>query len=115
MMHADTSFANDDWRSASPAFQGDAFRRNLDVVGQLKRFAAEQLGCSIAQLAVAWTLANPAVNVAIVGARHPNHIEDSLAAAELSLGQPELEEIDRIMAGSVAIGGPSPEAMPSGE
>ena len=114
-MHADASFADDDWRSASPAFQGNAFSRNLQVVDQLKRFAAEQLGCSVAQLAVAWTLANPAVNVAIVGARHPSHIEDSLAAAQLSLGEPELEQIDRIMAGAVPTGGPSPEAMPSAE
>ena len=55
------------------------------------------------------------MNVAIVGARHPNHIEDSLAAAELSLGEAELEQIDRIMADAVPIGGPSPEAMPSAE
>lgn len=114
-MRADTSFADDDWRSGSPAFQGNAFSRNLEIVDRLKRFAAEQLGCSVAQLAVAWTLANPAVNVAIVGARHPNHIEDSLAAAELSLGEADMEQIDRIMAGAVATGGPTPEEMPSTE
>jgi aryl-alcohol dehydrogenase-like predicted oxidoreductase len=114
-MRVDTSFADDDWRSGSPAFAGSAFSRNLEVVDRLKRFAAEQLGCSVAQLAVAWTLANPDVNVAIVGARHVKHIEDSLAAAELSLGEAELEQIDTIMAASVAIGGPSPEAMPSAE
>jgi aryl-alcohol dehydrogenase-like predicted oxidoreductase len=114
-MRPDTSFAGDDWRSGNPAFQGNVFSQNLEVVDQLKRFAAEQLGCSVAQLAVAWTLANPAVNVAIVGARHPNHIEDSLAAAELSLGEAELQQIDRIMAGAVPIGGPSPEGMPSAE
>ena len=114
-MQADVSFADDDWRSGSPAFQGNAFSRNLEVVDQLKRFAAEELGCWVTQLAGAWTLANPAVDVAIVGARHPNHIEDSLAAAELSLSETDLEQIDRIMAGSVPIGGPSPEAMPSAE
>jgi aryl-alcohol dehydrogenase-like predicted oxidoreductase len=114
-MHSDTSFASDDWRSGSPAFRGNAFNRNLEVVDQLRRFAADELGCSVAQLAVAWTLANPAVHVAIVGARHPNHIEDSLAAAELSLGEAELEQIDRIMADAVPVGGPSPEAMPSAE
>ncbi len=114
-MHSDTSFAGDDWRSGSPAFHGNSFKRNLEVIDRLRRFAADELGCSVAQLAVAWTLANPAVNVAIVGARHPNHIEDSLAAAGLSLGEAELEQIDRIMADAVPIGGPSPEAMPSAE
>jgi len=39
------------------------------------------------------------VNVAIVGARHPKHIEDSLAAAEVRLSQADLEQIDRIMDG----------------
>jgi len=114
-MDPGVSFADDDWRSGSPVFHGDAFQRNLEVVDRLKRFATEGLGCSVAQLAVAWTLANPAVHVAIVGARHPDHIEDSLAAARLSLGTAELEQIDRIMADSVPVGGPAPEAMPSSE
>jgi aryl-alcohol dehydrogenase-like predicted oxidoreductase len=114
-MDPGVSFADDDWRSDSPVFHGDAFRRNLEVVDRLKRFATEELGCSVAQLAVAWTLANPAVHVAIVGARHPDHIEDSLAAATLSLGTAELELIDRIMEDAVPVGGPSPEAMPSAE
>ena len=58
-MDEHTTFAPDDWRSHSPVFQGDAFRRNLDVVRELQRFAAAELGSSVAQLAVAWTLANP--------------------------------------------------------
>ena len=66
----------------------------------------------MSRLAIAWTLANPAVQVAIVGARHPGHIEDSVAAAELDLGKDDLEQIDRVMAGSAAIGGPHPEMMP---
>jgi len=36
------------WRSGNPAFQGNVFSRNLEVVDRLKRFAAEQLGCSVA-------------------------------------------------------------------
>jgi aryl-alcohol dehydrogenase-like predicted oxidoreductase len=114
-MDAATSFADNDWRSGSPVFQGSDFQRNLEVVDRLQRFAADELGCSVAQLAVAWTLANPAVDAAIVGARHPDHIEDTLAAAELSLGEADLAEIGRIMSSSVAVGGPFPEAMPSSE
>jgi aryl-alcohol dehydrogenase-like predicted oxidoreductase len=81
------------------------------VVRELERFASE-LEVSVSRLAIAWTLANPAVQVAIVGARHPDHIEDSVAAAELSLSEADLEQIDRIMAGSVAMTGPHPEMMP---
>jgi aryl-alcohol dehydrogenase-like predicted oxidoreductase len=114
-MAADASFVDDDWRSASSVFRGSDFRRNLGVVDDLQQFAVDSLGCTVAQLAIAWTLANPAVDVAIVGARHPAHIQDSLAAAELSLSDGDLEQIDRIIAGAVPVGGPSPEAMPSAE
>jgi aryl-alcohol dehydrogenase-like predicted oxidoreductase len=108
----DTKFVADDWRSGAPFFKGDAYRRNLEVVRELGRFASEQLGVSVSRLAIAWTLANPAVQVAIVGARHPGHIEDSVAAADLNLSGADLEEIDRIMADSVPLSGPSPEMMP---
>jgi aryl-alcohol dehydrogenase-like predicted oxidoreductase len=107
-MNEQTTFAADDWRSKSSVFEGEAFRRNLGGVGELERLAAE-LGTSVAQLAVAWTLANPAVHVAIVGARSPRHIEEGVAAAQLRLGEAELERIDRIMAGAAAVAGPFPE------
>jgi aryl-alcohol dehydrogenase-like predicted oxidoreductase len=53
------------------------------------------------------------VQVTIVGARHPGHIEDSVAAAELRPSEVDLERIDRIMAGPVPLSGPSPEMMPN--
>jgi aryl-alcohol dehydrogenase-like predicted oxidoreductase len=108
----DTRFAPDDWRSGAPFFKGEDYRRNLEVVRELERFASDELGASVSELAIAWTLANPAVQVAIVGARHPQHIEASVAAAEVSLSQADLEQIERIMAGSVPLSGPSPEMMP---
>ena len=111
-MNEETKFAADDWRRGAPFFKGDEFRRNLEVVGELERFASERLGASVSQLAIAWTLTNPAVQVAIVGARHPGHIKDSVAAAELSLSEADLAEIDRIMAASVPMAGPHPEMMP---
>jgi aryl-alcohol dehydrogenase-like predicted oxidoreductase len=108
-MDEHTTFAADDWRSKSSVFAGETFRRNLETVSELERFAADELGTSVAQLAVAWTLANPAVHVAIVGARSPGHIEESVAAAQLRLSEADLERIDRIMASSVAVAGPFPE------
>jgi aryl-alcohol dehydrogenase-like predicted oxidoreductase len=106
----ETKFAPDDWRAESPDFDGEAFERSLEAVRELSEFAREALGCSVAQLAIAWVLANPAVDVALVGARHPGHIADSVAAAELELNDGDLEEIDRIMAGSTPVVGPSPES-----
>ena len=107
-----TTFAPDDWRSGAPFFKGEDYRRNVQAVRELERFAAEELGTSVSRLAIAWALANPAVHAAIVGARSPRHIEDSVAAAELRLSQGELEQIDRIVSGAVPLSGPSPEMMP---
>lgn len=104
-----TRFAPGDWRGSAPFFKGQDYRRNLQVVAELERFADEQLGVSVGRLAIAWTLANPAVQVTIVGARSRAHIEDSVAAAELQLSAADLERIEQIMSGAVALSGPSPE------
>jgi aryl-alcohol dehydrogenase-like predicted oxidoreductase len=105
-----TTFGPGDWRSHNPAFTGEGFDRNLRVVAALRGFAADR-GASIAQLALAWVLANPAVQVAIVGARTPAHLIESTGALSLTLSTADLAEIDRIMAAAVPVGGPSPEGM----
>ena len=92
-----TTFGGDDWRSHSPAFTGPGIRRNLEVVAAPGRSAADR-GATTAQLAVAWVLAHPAVQVAIVGSRTPAHLEESLGALDLTLSQGDLAEIDSIMA-----------------
>jgi aryl-alcohol dehydrogenase-like predicted oxidoreductase len=107
-MSEDTKLAEDDWRSSNPIFQGEEFRHNLEKVADLGRFAEER-GTSVSQLAIAWTLANPAVHVAIVGARREQHIEDAIRAADLELDASDLERIDEIMSGAVAVAGPTPE------
>jgi aryl-alcohol dehydrogenase-like predicted oxidoreductase len=60
---------------------------------------------------VAWVLANPAVQVAIVGARTPAHLDESVGALDLRLGQDDRGEIDQLMTAAVPVGGPSPEGM----
>jgi len=72
-----------------------------------------ELDSSVAQLAVAWTLAHPAVHVAIVGARSARHIEQAIAATELRLGDHELDRVDHIMASATTFTGPAPELMPT--
>jgi aryl-alcohol dehydrogenase-like predicted oxidoreductase len=109
-LSAHTAFADDDWRHASAVFSGDAYRRNLATVRTLEKFAADR-GITVSQLAIAWTLANPAVQVAIVGTRDLGHVDDSLAAVDVSLDEADLDEIDKIMAAATPVGGPSPEGM----
>lgn len=106
----DTTFAADDWRSTSGVFTGDAYQRNLLIVQALRTFAEER-GVTVSQLAIAWTLANPAVHVAVVGARRADHVEDSLAAADMVLDDADLDEIDKITAWATPLGGPSPEGI----
>jgi hypothetical protein len=65
----------------------------------------------LAELAVAWTLAHPAIDVVVVGARHPDRLTDSTAAADVKLEDKDLWEIDRILADAVPVRGPSPEGM----
>jgi aryl-alcohol dehydrogenase-like predicted oxidoreductase len=109
-MDEETAFEPDDWRATSPDFEGEAFRRNLQVVRDLRQVAVEVLDCSLPQLAIAWVLANSAVDVALVGARQARHIEDSVAAAGLELSAANLELIERIVAQSTPVEGPYPEA-----
>jgi aryl-alcohol dehydrogenase-like predicted oxidoreductase len=105
-----TRFAADDWRSHSPDFTGDRFRRNLQVVERLKQFARER-AIALPELAVAWTLANPAVHVAIVGARRPAQLEGTAPAADVDLSADDLRRIEMIVADAVPVWGPHPEGM----
>jgi aryl-alcohol dehydrogenase-like predicted oxidoreductase len=105
-----TTFASDDWRSKSAVFTGDTYRRNLAAVRGLEKLAADR-GMTVSQLAISWTLANPAVHVAIVGARRANHIEESIASVDISLSNEDLAEIDKIMATATQVAGPSPESV----
>ena len=110
-MTESTVFAADDWRSKSDLFTGETYRRNLAVVRDLARFAANR-DATVAQLAIAWTLANPAVDVAIVGARSADQIRQTLPAVELRLSAGDMAQIESILRAEVAVGGPAPEAMP---
>ena len=114
-LRSDTHFSHDDWRAKSPMFTGEPYRANLEVVAQLQH-VADDLAITLPQLAIAWTLANPAVQIAIVGTRNQAHIDEVLAAADLTLDDASLRRIDEIAATSVPVQGPpvpgpSPEAV----
>ena len=105
-----TKFGADDWRSKSEIFQGETLRRNLEVVARLDELARRR-GCRLSQLAIAWTLANRAVDVAIVGTRSAAHIEEAVAAADIELTDGELAEIDRVMDDATPAPGPTPDSV----
>ncbi len=89
----DTRFEPGDWRSRSAAHTGEGLRRNLALVERLRPIA-QAAGRSVAQLAIAWVLAHPAMTAAIVGVRHPGHVRDALPAADWNLSADERLAID---------------------
>lgn len=85
--------ANDWRRSKSEDFREPRLTENLERVERLRRVAIRH-GCTPGEVAVAWTLRHPAVTGAIVGARRPGQIEEISRAAELVLGEEDLEELN---------------------
>ena len=86
----------DDWRQQRPQFQMPRVERSLRQV-ELLRPIADDLGASLAELAIAWTLQWPAVIGAIVGARSPKQIDDWIGAKNLVLADSTLGQIDALL------------------
>jgi aryl-alcohol dehydrogenase-like predicted oxidoreductase len=78
------AFPPDDWRHAHPRFQEPQLTQNLELAQRLGQIGAPH-GASPGAVAVAWTLANPAVDGAIVGFRTAAQVDDILAGAALDL------------------------------
>ncbi|GHO66601.1 aldo/keto reductase [Ktedonobacter sp. SOSP1-52] len=88
---------DDDWRKNDPDFQSPRLERNLELAKMLTEDVGFPHNVGAGVVAIAWVLSNPAVTGAIVGARHPNQIEDLLPAAELRLSELELDQIEQFM------------------
>ena len=85
--------ADDDFRKHHPRFQGENFQKNLDLVGRVEEIATEH-GCTPAQLALAWVLAQGDDIVPIPGTRHPERLEENVAAIDVVLSENDLRRID---------------------
>ena len=96
-------FDADDYRRGSPRFMGDNFTRNLQLVEQVKTLAADK-GCSPAQLALAWVLAQGDDVLAIPGTRKRSRLDENLGALDVQLGAAELKAIDAVFPPDAAAG-----------
>jgi len=85
----------DDWRKYNPDFNEPALSAHLALVERL-RAVGKRRGVSPGAVAIAWTLRNPAVTAAIVGARKPEQVDDMIDAAMVRLAGPDFEEIETI-------------------
>jgi aryl-alcohol dehydrogenase-like predicted oxidoreductase len=93
--------ANDDWRRTSSDFREPKLSKNLVLVERLRKIAAHH-GRSPGEVAIAWTLRNPAVTGAIVGARNALQAQGVMRAGEFTLGEEEIREIENFIARSAA-------------
>ncbi|NBJ11231.1 aldo/keto reductase [Microvirga arsenatis] len=101
--------AEDDFRRNSPRFQGENFRKNLDLVREIEAMAREK-GCAPSQLALAWVLAQGEDIVPIPGTKRRRYLEENVGALDVSLTPEDLARIDRIIPPGAAAGTRYPEA-----
>jgi len=104
--------AQDDYRRHSPRFQGENFDRNLKLVAEVQRLA-KQKGCTPAQLALAWVLAQGNDIVPIPGTKRRKYLEENLAALDVQLSADDLKQIDSVAPKNVAAGERYPSHMMS--
>jgi aryl-alcohol dehydrogenase-like predicted oxidoreductase len=95
--------AADDWRRASPRFQGENFSKNLALVEQVKSLARSK-GCTPSQLALAWLLAQSDGIVPIPGTSSIERLEENAGAVKVKLSQPDLAAIEAIAPKGAAAG-----------
>jgi aryl-alcohol dehydrogenase-like predicted oxidoreductase len=106
-------FAADDFRRASPRFQGENFTRNLQLVERIREIAAEK-GCTPGQLAIAWVMAQGEDVVPIPGTKRRSYLEENVEAVEITLSADELARIDEAAPVGAAAGNRYADMSPIG-
>jgi aryl-alcohol dehydrogenase-like predicted oxidoreductase len=100
----------DDFRRHAPRFQGEAFAKNLELVRAVETMAAHK-GCTPAQLALAWVLAQGDDIVPIPGTKRRKYLEDNLGALDVTLDEADLARIGEVLPSGAATGMRYPESQ----
>jgi aryl-alcohol dehydrogenase-like predicted oxidoreductase len=100
----------DDWRRNNPRFQGENFKKNLQLVEKLQTIARAK-GVTASQLALAWTLQQSQHIVPIPGTKRVQYLEENAAATDVSFTPQELRALDEIAPAHIAAGTRYPEAV----
>jgi aryl-alcohol dehydrogenase-like predicted oxidoreductase len=98
-----------DYRRNSPRFQGENFQKNLELVDRITEIA-ESKGVKPSQLALAWVLAQGQDIVPIPGTTRRGHLQENLAALEITLTDADLARIEEVAPQGAAAGLRYPEA-----
>jgi aryl-alcohol dehydrogenase-like predicted oxidoreductase len=95
--------AKDDWRRGMPRFEQENFRQNMELVEKIRTLAARK-GCTPAQLALAWVVAQGDDIVPIPGTKRRQYLEENVGALDVRLMPEELTEIDSLIPPGAAAG-----------
>ena len=93
----DRTFNEGDLRATRPRFSVDNRRKVAALLDAIRPLAAAH-GITLAQLAIAWAMAQPGLTHALVGARTPKQVAENGAAADVTLSGAELKQIDAALA-----------------
>jgi aryl-alcohol dehydrogenase-like predicted oxidoreductase len=101
-MKPDSEFHGDDVRKMDPKFQQPRYAQYLKAVERLDRFARENYGKRVLELAIRWTLDQPFATVALWGARHPAQLAPVAGVIGWKLDRDALKVIDDIVRESIS-------------
>jgi aryl-alcohol dehydrogenase-like predicted oxidoreductase len=110
---ADTTFGKGDFRKILPRYQPDALKANEALVDLLGDLAAQKK-CTMAQIALAWLLAQEPWVVPIPGTTKLHRLEENIGAVSIQLTPQDLRDIEAVLAGITVQGERYPEAMLKG-
>ena len=107
---SDADMPEKDRRRDHPRFQGDNLRHNVAITAPIKALAAAK-GCTPAQVALAWVLAQGPDILPIPGCKRIRHLELNIAAAGIELAAGELEELHDSIPPDFVTGSRYPDAQ----
>jgi aryl-alcohol dehydrogenase-like predicted oxidoreductase len=96
-------FPDDDFRKFHPRFQGENFAKNIALVREVEAMAREK-GCTTAQLALAWVLAQGEDIVPIPGTKRVRYLDENIGALDVKLTDEDLSRLDEILPPGAAAG-----------
>jgi aryl-alcohol dehydrogenase-like predicted oxidoreductase len=102
----------DDTRRNHPRFQGENFKRNLELVEEVKKIAKAK-NATPAQIALAWLLAQGGDIVPIPGTKRRKYLEENVKALDVTLTSDEREQLEDIFPKDAAAGNRYPDAAMS--
>jgi aryl-alcohol dehydrogenase-like predicted oxidoreductase len=87
--------ADSDFRKRNPRFTGENFQRNLDSADEVQTIAKD-VGCTPAQVSLAWLLAQSDDIAPIPGTKRVSRVEENIAADEIQLSPDQLDRLDKL-------------------